>query len=113
MRAAMWTAIPPTSSSISSTSPEWRPIRTSKPRERTASAIARPHRIARAGPSKVARQPSPSVFTSRPGSPDRDYSGQAVERLGHNRACLSVARKLLKRSYHTLRELDEEALQPA
>ena len=27
-----------------------------------------------------------------------------------NRACLSVARKLLKRSYHTLRELGEEAL---
>jgi Transposase len=29
------------------------------------------------------------------------------------RACLSVARRLLKRSYHTLRELGEEALQPA
>jgi hypothetical protein len=29
------------------------------------------------------------------------------------RACLAVARKLLKRSYHTLRELGEEALQPA
>jgi transposase len=49
----------------------------------------------------------------RQGSPDRDYYGQAVERLGHNRACLSVARKLLKRSYHTLRELGEEALAPA
>jgi hypothetical protein len=34
-------------------------------------------------------------------------------RLGGNRACLAVARKLLKRSYHTLRELGEEALQPA
>ena len=50
---------------------------------------------------------------SRRGSPDLDYYGQAAERLGHNRACLSVARKLLKRSYHTLRELGEEALQPA
>jgi transposase len=49
----------------------------------------------------------------RRGSPDRDYYGQAAERLGHNRACLSVARKLLKRSYHTLRELGEEALAPA
>ena len=49
----------------------------------------------------------------RQGSPDRDYYGQAAARLGHNRACLSVARKLLKRSYHTLRELGEEALQPA
>jgi transposase len=50
---------------------------------------------------------------ARRGSPDRDYYGEAVERLGHNRACLSVARRLLKRSYHTLRELGEEALQPA
>jgi len=49
----------------------------------------------------------------RPGSPDRDYYQQAAERLGANRACLAVARKLLKRSYHTLSELGEEALQPA
>jgi transposase len=46
-------------------------------------------------------------------SPDRGYFEQAAERIGGNRACLSVARKLLKRSYHTLRELGEEALQPA
>jgi len=50
---------------------------------------------------------------ARAGSPDRDYYRQAAERLGANRACLAVARKLLKRSYHTLRELGEEALQPA
>jgi transposase len=50
---------------------------------------------------------------ARAGSPDRDYYRQAAERLGANRAGLSVARKLLKRSYHTLRELGEEALQPA
>jgi transposase len=50
---------------------------------------------------------------TRAGSPDRDYYRQAAERLGANRACLAVARKLLKRSYHTLRELGEEALQPA
>jgi creatinine amidohydrolase/Fe(II)-dependent formamide hydrolase-like protein len=36
-----------------------------------------------------------------------------AERLGGNRACLALARKLLKRSYHTLRELGDEALQPA
>ena len=29
------------------------------------------------------------------------------------RACLAVARKLLKRSYHTLRELGDEGLQQA
>jgi transposase len=46
-------------------------------------------------------------------SPDRDYDEQAAHRLGGNRACLSVARRLLKRAYHTLRELGEEALQPA
>ncbi len=50
---------------------------------------------------------------ARAGSPDRDYYRQTAERLGANRACLSIARKLLKRSYHTLRELGEEALQPA
>ena len=49
----------------------------------------------------------------RRGSPDLDYYREAAARLGHNRACLSVARKLLKRSYHTLRELGEEALAPA
>jgi transposase len=49
----------------------------------------------------------------RPGSPDRSYYEQAADRLGSNRACISVARKLLKRSFHTLRELGEEALAPA
>ena len=50
---------------------------------------------------------------ARSGSPDREYFTQAADRLGANRACLSVARKLLKRSYHLLRELGEEALAPA
>jgi hypothetical protein len=49
----------------------------------------------------------------RPGSPDRDYYDQAAQRLGSNRACVAIARKLLARSYHTLRALGEEALQPA
>jgi transposase len=49
----------------------------------------------------------------RPGSPDHEYYVQTAARLGGNRACLAIARKLLKRSYHTLRELGEEALQPA
>ena len=38
---------------------------------------------------------------------------QAAQRLGHNRACLAVARNLLKRSYHTLKDLGDEALAPA
>ena len=49
----------------------------------------------------------------RPNSPDHDYYLETAARLGGNRACLAVARKLLKRSYHTLRELGEEALTPA
>jgi transposase len=73
-------------------------------------------------PGHLSRQGPPALgwalfeaaqSASRRGSPDLEYYGQAVERLGHNRACLSIARKLLKRSYHTLRELGEEALQPA
>jgi transposase len=37
----------------------------------------------------------------RPGSPDHAYYRETAARLGGNRACLAVARKLLKRSYHT------------
>jgi transposase len=47
-----------------------------------------------------------------PASPDRAYYMQAAERIGGNRACLALARKLLKRSYHILRELGEPALEP-
>jgi transposase len=48
----------------------------------------------------------------RPSSPDRTYYLQAAERIGGNRACIAVARKLLKRSYHVLRELGDQALEP-
>ena len=48
-----------------------------------------------------------------PRSPDREYYLQAAERIGGNRACLALARKLLKRCYHTLRDLGEDALTPA
>ena len=76
----------------------------------------------RRAPGHLSRQGPPALrwalfeaaqSACRRGSPDRDYYREAAERLGHNRACLSIARKLLKRSYHTLRELGEEALQPA
>ena len=45
-------------------------------------------------------------------SPTNRSSTKAADRLGGNRACIAIARKLLLRSYHTLRELGEEALQP-
>jgi transposase len=76
----------------------------------------------RRAPGHLSRQGPPALrwalfeaaqCARRRGSPDHAYYGEAAERLGANRACLSVARKLLKRSYHTLRELGEDALQPA
>jgi transposase len=48
----------------------------------------------------------------RPASPDHDYYRQVARRIDHNRACLSVARKLCRRAYHILRELGDEALAP-
>jgi transposase len=54
-----------------------------------------------------------TMCAARVCSPDYEYYSQAAERLGSNRARLSVARKLLKRSYHLLRELGEQALAPA
>ena len=76
----------------------------------------------RRAPGHLSRQGPPALrwalyeaaqAARRPGSPDRAYYDQAAERLGGNRACLALARKLLKRSYHVLRELGDQALQPA
>jgi transposase len=76
----------------------------------------------RRAPGRLSRQGPPALrwalfeaaqCARRRSSPDHAYYLEAAERLGGNRACLSIARKLLKRSYHTLRQLGEEALQPA
>jgi transposase len=48
---------------------------------------------------------------SRKGSPDHDYYRQVKSERGHNQACLSVARKLMRRAHHTLRELGPQALE--
>jgi transposase len=48
----------------------------------------------------------------RSASPDYEYYRQVAHRIDHNRACLSVARKLCRRAYHILRELGDEALAP-
>jgi transposase len=73
-----------------------------------------PGRLSRQGPSALRWALFEAAQCARrPGSPDHDYYLQTAARLGGNRACLAVTRKLLKRSYHTLRELGEEALQPA
>jgi transposase len=73
----------------------------------------------RRAPGRLCRQGPPglrwalfeaALAATRERSPDRDYYRQAAARLGHNRACLAVARKLLKRCYHTLKELGVEGL---
>jgi hypothetical protein len=73
-------------------------------------------------PGHLSRQGSPALRWALyeaaqrarfPRSPDREYYLQAAERIGGNRACLALARKLRKRSYHILKGLGDQALQPA
>ena len=54
-----------------------------------------------------------AVCAARPASPDHDYYLTVRARLGHQRAVLSVARKLTRWCHHTLRALGEEALAAA
>jgi len=50
----------------------------------------------------------------RSSSPDHAYYVTAKARLAdHNRACLAVGRRLLRRAYHTLRALGPTALEVA
>jgi len=72
-------------------------------------------------PGHLARQGPPvlrwalfeaACCAARAGAPDHAYYLQVKERLGGNRAVLSVARKLARRCYHTLHALGERALLP-
>jgi transposase len=49
---------------------------------------------------------------ARRSSPDHAYYLQVAKRLDHNRACLSVARKLCRRAHQILRQLGYDALAP-
>jgi transposase len=69
---------------------------------------------------KISRQGPPTLRWAlfeaaqsawRKGSPDHEYYIQSKDRLGGNRACLSIARKLIRKAHHTLRELGDEAFQ--
>lgn len=75
------------------------------------------------GPGHLSRQ-GPAVLrwaiveaahsACRPNSPDHGYYLAARVRLAdHNRACLAVGRRLLRRAYHTLRALGPAALEVA
>ena len=74
-----------------------------------------PGHISRQGPPALRWALYEAAQVARRGerSPDRAYYLATKDRIGGNRACIAVARKLLKRSYHTLHELGEEALAPA
>ncbi len=50
---------------------------------------------------------------TRPSSPDHAYYSELKARLGASRAALTIARKLLRRAHHTLRELGDAAIAPA
>lgn len=50
---------------------------------------------------------------ARAGSPDYDYYTEVKDRLGGNRAALAVSRKLLRRAYHILHALGDQALEQA
>jgi transposase len=75
----------------------------------------------RRAPGHLSRQGPPALrwalyeaaqVARHPASPDRAYYLQLAERIGGNRACPALARKLLKRSYHILKALGDQALQP-
>ena len=65
-RAAMWTARPPRSSPLTSTSPVWTPARICTPSDSIAPATSRAQRTACVGEANDAKKPSPVVATSRP-----------------------------------------------
>jgi len=52
-----------------------------------------------------------NASASRP-APTVSTTSNSKDRIGANRACIALARKLLKRSYHILSELGDQALQP-
>lgn len=82
--------------------------------------VHRSDRRSRAG--KLTRQGSPQLrwalyeaaqSACRPGSPDHaDYLALKQRGLSHTRASITIARKLARRCFHTLRELGPEALEP-
>jgi transposase len=73
-------------------------------------------------PGRLSRQGSPLLrwalyeaakCAARPASPDHTYYSQAKDRVGGNRAALSMARKIARRSHHILRSLGDQALAAA
>jgi transposase len=73
-----------------------------------------PGRLSRQGPELLRwALYEAAKCAARPAAPDYGYYTAARDRRTGGLATLSVARKLARRCYHTLRELGEEALAPA
>ena len=54
-----------------------------------------------------------ALAACRPSSPDHaDYLALKARGPGRTRASLTIARKLARRSFHVLRELSPDALEP-
>jgi transposase len=53
-----------------------------------------------------------ALCAARESSPDHDYYIKVRDRIDHNRACLSVARKICRRACHILKELGDAAMAP-
>jgi transposase len=54
-----------------------------------------------------------ALYATRPSAPDHEYYRRLHARLGGQQALVTIARKLARRCYHTLRNLGEAALAPA
>lgn len=72
-----------------------------------------PGRLSRQGPGLVRWALYEAAKTwARPTAPEHDYYAAVKARHDGTRAALSVARKLARRSYHTLKALGDRALAP-
>jgi transposase len=74
----------------------------------------------RRSPGHLSRQGPPALrwalfeaawCSARQSSPDHSYYLEVKDRVGSNRAALSVARKLARRVHHTLRDLGDRAFE--
>jgi transposase len=76
-------------------------------------AKRRPGHLSRQGPPVLRWAAFEAAESAcKPSSPEHADYLQLKQRLGQNRAVLSIARKLLRRAHHTLRELGDDALLP-
>ena len=80
-----------------------------------SSILLSPGHLARQGPQLLRwALYEAAKCAARPASPAHTYyQGVRQRRRSAGLATLAVARKLARRCYHTLRELDEHALDPA